>query len=79
MSLRAALYRVYHGVERVLAPRLEYSQVSYERVLDRLVEPDTRWLDLGCGHQLLPAWRVERERELVQRCCQLIGQFADQS
>ena len=73
MSLRAEFYRVYHGIQRVLAPRLEYSQVSYERVLDRLVEPDTRWLDLGCGHQLLPEWRVERERQLVQRCGQFTG------
>lgn len=73
MTLRAKLYRVYHGIQRVLAPKLEFSQASYERVLDRLIEPDTRWLDLGCGHQLLPAWRVERERELVQRCCQLTG------
>lgn len=40
--MRAGLNRFYERIQRVLAPRLEYSQVFYQRVLGRLVEPDTR-------------------------------------
>ena len=71
--MRDALFRTYHKLERVLAPGLEYSQHLYEPVLDDIVKPDTVWLDLGCGHQLLPEWRADRETRIVGRCRNVVG------
>jgi ubiquinone/menaquinone biosynthesis C-methylase UbiE len=32
-----------------------------------------KWLDLGCGHQVLPLWREEEEKRLVASCGTIIG------
>jgi ubiquinone/menaquinone biosynthesis C-methylase UbiE len=31
------------------------------------------WLDVGCGHQLLPSWRLQQEQALVRRAAMVIG------
>ena len=33
----------------------------------------SKWLDLGCGHQLLPSWRLEQERSITKKVSCLIG------
>lgn len=71
--LRRTLLRVYWRLERLLAPRLEYSQHQYETSLAGAVAPGCRWLDLGCGHQLLPSWRRDGEEALVARAALLVG------
>ena len=68
MSVRTTLYKIYGGMRRVIAPSLRYSQYLYEDVLSQYVNPDATWLDLGCGHQILPAWREQEERRLVANC-----------
>jgi SAM-dependent methyltransferase len=48
-----------------------HSQIRYRETLDKLVGPETRWLDLGCGHSLLPEWMrdsVAIQKELLSRC-----------
>ncbi|MBM4332170.1 MAG: methyltransferase domain-containing protein [Deltaproteobacteria bacterium] len=40
------------------------------------IESDT-WLDLGCGHQLLPPWRYREEKKLMQKCKVVAGLDAD--
>jgi SAM-dependent methyltransferase len=45
----------------------------YEDTLLEHVSPEDEWLDLGCGHQLLPPWRVEAERHLAARPRRLVG------
>ncbi len=72
-KLRDALMRVYWRLERLLAPRLEYSQRQYETALTRTVAQGCRWLDLGCGHQLLPSWRRDGEEALVTRAALMVG------
>lgn len=72
-SLRRALYRLYWRLEAVLAPGLRYAQRDYEDRLGESITQDCRWLDLGCGHQLLPEWRREAEVELVTRASVLVG------
>lgn len=67
------MLKLYWGMRGVIAPGLRYSQDVYEEVLKRHVGPQTDWLDLGCGHQLLPSWRAEQERELTARCRSLVG------
>lgn len=73
MSLRGRLYRVYWKMRDVIIPEFEYSQHVYEAVLKQHVQEDTRWLDLGCGHTLLPFWRQQGEEELTSRCRSLTG------
>jgi ubiquinone/menaquinone biosynthesis C-methylase UbiE len=79
MSIRTALYRSYLWLQRRIAPGLEYSQTAYERELARRVGPQTRWLDIGCGHQVLPSWRADAERELVGRAALVVGTDYDLS
>lgn len=71
--MHKALHRFYGRARGVIAPRLCYSQEVYERVLEEYVAEGTIWLDLGCGHQILPYWRAEEERRLVGRCRAVIG------
>lgn len=73
MSLRRRLLRVYWTMERRLVPGLEYSQVHYEKLLLKWIPAGARWLDLGCGRRLLPAWRSDGEAALRQRSGMLVG------
>jgi SAM-dependent methyltransferase len=50
------LNRVYWALERRIAPGLESSQNVYARTVTARLTTTTRWLDLGCGHQLWPDW-----------------------
>ena len=72
-SVTHLAYRMYWQAEKVLAPGLRYSQYSYEDVLSSLVNSSTIWLDVGCGHQILPEWRHKTETELVNRAAYVAG------
>ena len=72
-SLSAALYKVYWAMRGVITPRLRYSQYLYEDVLHSHVGRGTRWLDLGCGHQILPSWRAREEELIVERPRVVVG------
>ncbi len=63
----------YRKIERKITPGLRYSQAVYEEVLTKLVTPETRWVDVGCGHSVLAEWRPNRERLLVSRPASIIG------
>jgi ubiquinone/menaquinone biosynthesis C-methylase UbiE len=65
--------RVYRALQRGIAPTLKFSQTLYEETLSAAVTPETRWLDLGCGHQILPAWRHAAEEQLAGRVPFLAG------
>jgi SAM-dependent methyltransferase len=73
MISRRHLYRAYWKLEQRIAPGLRYSQTHYENILGRHVTSSTRWLDLGCGRHLLPAWRHEAEVALIQRAASVVG------
>jgi len=48
-----------------------HSQIEYCDLLDSLVQPGTRWLDIGCGQTILPEWisnSVSIQEELIGRC-----------
>ena len=60
-------------MEHLIVPSLKYSQCIYEDVLDAHVRSDVRWLDLGCGHQILPTWRFEQEKRLIETCAMVVG------
>ena len=44
----------------------------YESLLDAMVTPQTVWLDVGCGRDLLPGNSVTARR-LADRCHELVG------
>ncbi len=68
---------MYWKLRGLIAPRLTHSQHLYEQVLKEHVDRDTKWLDLGCGHQVLPFWREPEERELISRCGMIVGMDYD--
>lgn len=71
--MNTSLYRLYCKLERLLAPGLLYSQSLYEKELCDVVGGNTDWLDLGCGHQILPSWQQKEESNLVARCGSVVG------
>jgi SAM-dependent methyltransferase len=73
MNVREPLLKVYWSMRGVIAPTLRYSQYAYEELLTREIHRDTRWLDLGCGHQVLPAWMLPEEQRLVSTCSRVVG------
>ena len=50
-----------------------YYQWEYADLLERVVTPQTRWLDGGCGHQVLEVRLEERERRVVNRALLVVG------
>lgn len=73
MSLRSMLLEIYHPLERVIVPGLKYAQYLYQDVLDSHVNSDVIWLDVGCGHHILPLWRGDEEKRMVARCRKVVG------
>jgi SAM-dependent methyltransferase len=48
-----------------------HSQIAYSDLLDSLIRPGTRWLDIGCGHTILPDWirdSIFLQKKLIGRC-----------
>ena len=72
-SERDRQLQTYWTLRSVLAPTLRFCQYVYEDVLFENVKPDSRWLDLGCGHHVLPTWRATAERRLVGNCGLIVG------
>ena len=71
--LRNKLYRLYLATERILAPSLKYAQAIYEDEISSRLKHDITWLDVGCGHHILPPWRESQELALVSRCQTVVG------
>jgi ubiquinone/menaquinone biosynthesis C-methylase UbiE len=79
MGLSDACFRLSRAMQGVLVPQLRYSQSTYEEVLREAVAGADRWLDLGCGHQLLPAWRQQHEKALIDSAAMCVGLDYDES
>ena len=75
--MKNALTRISRAISGIVFPGLRYSQYIYEDTLREQVNENTVWLDLGCGHQILPEWRKDREKELVETCRSITGIDAD--
>jgi len=72
-ALRDRCFNLYWRMRDRITPGLEYTQAVYERVLARAVNGETCWLDLGCGHQILPPWRLEEELQLARSAKRVVG------
>ena len=57
----------------LITPTLLYSQNIYEEVLKSHLDSDFIWLDLGCGHSLLPSWRSAEEKKIINNIKRIVG------
>lgn len=73
MSLRERAVDVTNAMQRRMIPSLRYSQTHFEQHLTARAKKATAWLDLGCGHQLLPEWRAAAESELLAAVPLVVG------
>lgn len=64
---------IYWRLQSFIAPTLKYSQTIYEDVLTKNCDQENLWLDMGCGHQLLPSWRFKQEVELIVKSKVIVG------
>jgi ubiquinone/menaquinone biosynthesis C-methylase UbiE len=67
------MYKSYARCQRAIVPGLRYSQYNYLDVLRREIQPNFKWLDIGCGHQLFGSWMTHEERKLASLAQQFIG------
>lgn len=75
--MRQLIDRTYGTLRRTIHPRLRYSQYVYEELLADHVSNRTRWLDVGCGHHLLPEWRLDAETAMAAKPAALVGLDTD--
>ena len=77
MHLRERLYYWSGKLQHRITPGLPYSQTVFEQRLFTHVARSRSWLDLGCGHRILPEWRGESEERLVAQSPFVVGLDAD--
>jgi ubiquinone/menaquinone biosynthesis C-methylase UbiE len=73
---RKALYQFYLAMQKILAPGLNHSQCDYKKMLRAYIRENSRWLDLGCGQEILPGWLPsshEEQNALVKRSKMIVG------
>lgn len=63
----------YRWVRPLMSCHDEYSYYTYAQMLSRLVKPGVRWLEAGCGHQILENRLSAEEGELVRQCRLAVG------
>jgi SAM-dependent methyltransferase len=63
----------YHRLRRWLDPQWNYSPFAYAQAVDELLKPGMRWLDAGCGHQILEFRLLKQEKALVARASSAVG------
>lgn len=64
----------YYWLKDRIHPQREYTQLTYARLIDSVLTPQTRWLDAGGGHQILEVTAPDMELAMVRRvrlavCC----------
>ena len=56
---------------------IDSSQNIYEAYLKNIVNPNSIWLDLGCGHRLFcdsqEAWGLDKEKKIIKQCKYIYG------
>lgn len=67
------LHKIYGFAKKKIVPNLRYSQSVYEDVLNSAVASGVNWLDVGCGHHMLPQWRLEEEKKLFAKARSVVG------
>jgi SAM-dependent methyltransferase len=54
---------------------LHHPQEYYAEMIDALLQPGDRWLEIGCGRQIVPDWAMDpaAQRKLVSRSSSVTG------
>jgi ubiquinone/menaquinone biosynthesis C-methylase UbiE len=73
MGIKHLSTKLYMKLQKIVLPSFIYPQSIYESVLEIHVSPAVVWLDIGCGHQLLPSWRAAEEKRLIGKCQNIVG------
>jgi len=76
MGFRQRLYTFQTRLCRRLVPGLRNAQYQFFDTLAGYLTAETRWLDLGCGHQLVPDWMVgaaAHQHAAVRKVKQIVG------
>ncbi len=73
MTVETDVYARGEALQRRIVPELQYSQAYYEEALREYARGVQSWLDIGCGHNLLPPWRAAVEQELVSSVPLVVG------
>jgi SAM-dependent methyltransferase len=71
--LRKSVQQFARAMQQRITPGVRYHQDTFVEVLGTQVPHGGRWLDLGCGHRLLPSWQSAREREFITRAGTVVG------
>jgi len=71
--LRNSVQQFARAMQQRITPGVRYHQDAFVEVLWTHVPAGGHWLDLGCGHQLLPSWQSARERDLIARAGVVVG------
>ena len=63
------------AIARLLNLDLTHSQLHYARFLRSYMSPDLKWLDVGCGRQLLPDWAMslDEQKRMVSAASLVVG------
>ena len=72
-SLRNSVQQFARAMQERITPGVRYHQDTFVEVLGARVPVGGSWLDLGCGHRLLPSWQAAREREFIARAGVVVG------
>jgi len=74
-------YRHRGKLARLVGLDLTHSQKRYARLLESIVQPECRWLDLGCGRQIIPDWAYDHDLQLslTRRASILVGADVDEA
>lgn len=68
--------RCYWRLRKWMTPGLRNAQYDYFASLDHVLDAGDRWLDLGCGRRLAPAWMnngTQIERQFIERASEVVG------
>jgi SAM-dependent methyltransferase len=63
----------YRTLKRWLDPASEYTQIIYGRVLDDVLDRSVRWLDAGCGHDILEYGAGTEQFDLASKAQMVVG------
>lgn len=69
----SATLRVYDQLAQRIVPGHRHTQIVYHDWLTSVLPKGCDWLDLGCGHQLLPSWVNADEPGMIARCHKAVG------
>jgi ubiquinone/menaquinone biosynthesis C-methylase UbiE len=74
-------YKGKVALAKAISLDLTYPQIVYARALRHYVHAGTKWLDIGCGREILPFWAMsQQEQEQLARVAGLvIGVDADEN